>query len=80
MIEIERDVMADRVSPNAARVALDSMRWRASRMDPKTFGDHKQIDVSGGIDLNVSPVRKAIPVSAAKAQITADKRKKDKGK
>ena len=75
MIDIEHQVLSNDVNPNAARVVLDSMRWRASRMDPKQYGDHKQLEVSGGIDLTVSPVSKRLPGGHKPAKIAADNRK-----
>ena len=59
------------LTPNAGRVLLDSMHWRMGKRAPKRYGDHKQLEISGGIDLNVSPVSKAIPVGANKPKLAA---------
>lgn len=49
-----------KVAPDAARVAIDALKWSAGRMAPKEFGD--RIDVSGEIDVDVGVL--AIPVSS----------------
>ena len=67
LIQLEYDVLNDRLNPNAARVALLSMQWRMAKNKPKKYGDIKQLDVSGGIDLNITPINKKL--DGGKAQI-----------
>ena len=43
-------VLAEEVNPNAARVAIDALKWTASRLLPKRYGD--RLDVQHG-DINV---------------------------
>jgi terminase small subunit-like protein len=45
MASIENDVLSGVTPPDAARVAISSMQWRASKMAPKRYGD--KLDTSG---------------------------------
>lgn len=38
MADIESDVLAGTLKPDAARVVLDSRRWRAEKLKPKRYG------------------------------------------
>lgn len=35
------------IDPNAARVALDGLKWVACKLNPKMYGDKSQVEVSG---------------------------------
>jgi hypothetical protein len=37
--ELERDLLTKKVAPDVARVALASKQWRASKLNPKVYGD-----------------------------------------
>lgn len=39
MRQIEEQVTTGKLDPNAARVILDSIKWRASKLAPKKYGD-----------------------------------------
>jgi hypothetical protein len=43
MRDIELDVIDGSMEPAAARVVLDSQRWRASKLAPKKYGDKLEI-------------------------------------
>ena len=47
--------------PRIAAVRIDARKWIASKLKPKKYGDIRQLDVSGGIDLNVAAVNKRLP-------------------
>jgi len=38
--------LANKVDPNAARVAIDALKWTISRMNPKSYGERTNIDVN----------------------------------
>ena len=47
--------------PRIAAVRIDARKWIASKLKPKKYGDIRQLDVSGGIDLNVAALNKQLP-------------------
>ena len=46
MEEVEEQVSAGTMDSHAARVVLDSMRWRASKLAPKVYGDRLDVSVT----------------------------------
>lgn len=38
-------VLSGKIPPDRGRVALDAMKWTASRLLPKVYGDRQQVDV-----------------------------------
>ena len=60
MEAVEEAVSAGTMDSHAARVVLDSMRWRASKLAPKVYGDR--------LDVNVSDTRISITGALAAAQ------------
>lgn len=46
MEAVEEAVSAGEMDSHAARVVLDSMRWRASKLAPKVYGDRLDVQVS----------------------------------
>jgi hypothetical protein len=46
MEAVEEAVSAGTMDSHAARVVLDSMRWRASKLAPKVYGDRLDVQVS----------------------------------
>jgi len=46
MEEVEEAVSAGTMDSHAARVVLDSMRWRASKLAPKVYGDRLDVSVT----------------------------------
>ena len=46
MEEIEESVKGGTMDSHAARVVLDSMRWRASKLAPKVYGDRLDVSVT----------------------------------
>jgi hypothetical protein len=45
MISIEEDLLAGKLEAQPAKIVLDSMKWRASKMLPKKYGDYKQLQI-----------------------------------
>ena len=60
MEAVEEAVAAGTMDSHAARVVLDSMRWRASKLAPKVYGDR--------LDVQVSDTRISISGALAAAQ------------
>jgi len=60
MEAVEEAVTAGTMDSHAARVVLDSMRWRASKLAPKVYGDR--------LDVSVSDTRISITGALAAAQ------------
>ena len=46
IIDLAQRVIAGEVDPNAARVAIDAMKWTACKLGPRTYGDH--LTLQGG--------------------------------
>jgi hypothetical protein len=46
MADVEKAVSLGTMDSHAARVVLDSMRWRASKLAPKVYGDRLDVSVS----------------------------------
>ena len=44
--DIAIDTLAGKYEPNNARVAIDALKWTASKLKPKTYGD--KLDVESG--------------------------------
>lgn len=61
MEAVEEAVSAGTMDSHAARVVLDSMRWRASKLAPKVYGDR--------LDVQVSDSRISITGALAAAQL-----------
>ena len=53
-----RVMTADVSHSNLVRVQLDWIKWVASKIIPKVYGDLQQVDISGGIELSIAPVAK----------------------
>jgi transposase-like protein len=46
MEEVEEDVKNGVMESHAARVVLDSMRWRAAKLAPKVYGERIDVEVT----------------------------------
>ena len=44
--ELEQQVLDGELEPNAARVVIDSRKWRLAKMRPKVYGDHSHKTVT----------------------------------
>lgn len=49
MADIETKVEAGDLKPDAARVILDSQRWRAEKLKPKVYGSKVDVNHGGGV-------------------------------
>ena len=56
ILEVIDKVLNEEVNPNAARVALDALKWTAARMQPKRYGDRVDTHLSGDIQVTVDKV------------------------
>ena len=50
IIDVEKQLKDGKIDPSTARVLGDLKRWRAARMKPKVYGDHRELRVSAKID------------------------------
>lgn len=55
MADVENRVLLGELKPDAARVVLDSQRWRAEKLKPKVYGNKVEHEHKGGINLSISP-------------------------
>lgn len=56
MRELEDRVLTGELNPNAARVVLDSMRYRCARLRPKVYGDFKTLEHRGQMEFHVKRI------------------------
>ncbi len=49
----------DKLDPHAARVAIDTIKWRLSKMMPRVYGERSHLEISGG--LKVETVKDRAP-------------------
>jgi hypothetical protein len=56
MADIEQKIEDGELKPDAARVILDSQRWRAEKLKPKAYGSKVDVNHGGsvGVSLKVS--------------------------
>lgn len=50
IIDIAQGVLNKKYDPQAARVAIDGMKWSASKLKPKKYGD--KLDLTGETTVN----------------------------
>ncbi len=67
LLEIEQRVIDGDLEPNAARVAIDAIKWRLGKLKPKTYGDRLTLAGDDEAPLHLS-------VSRAVATLSADDR------
>jgi hypothetical protein len=60
IVEIERDLRAGLIDPNAARALIDSIKWRLGRIKPKVYGD--RLTLAGDED---APLHHAVSAQVA---------------
>jgi hypothetical protein len=47
--------LAGEYDPQAARVAIDALKWSAGKRKPKVYGDKLDVNHGGGITVNMTP-------------------------
>jgi len=58
IITVCQETMAGQHDINAARLFVDSLKWTASRLSPKVYGDRVEQHVSGDITATLIPIIK----------------------
>ena len=49
--EIEARLEQEDIDPHAARVLLDSMKWRLAKQLPRSYGDRTRMDMTASLDV-----------------------------
>ncbi len=49
--ELAGRVERGELEPNAGRVAIDALKWVASKLKPREYGDRAQLDVAASVDV-----------------------------
>ncbi len=49
--ELAGRVERGKLEPNAGRVAIDALKWIASKLKPREYGDRAQLDVAASVDV-----------------------------
>ncbi len=49
--ELAGRVEKGELEPNAGRVAIDALKWIASKLKPREYGDRAQLDVAASVDV-----------------------------
>lgn len=52
-LELAELTAAGEVDPQAARVAIDTLKWRAGRLAPKNWGDRQTVEHGGAVQFRV---------------------------
>lgn len=55
--DIAKGVLAGRIDPNAARVAIDSYKWLAARLQSGTYGERSEVNVNHNHTLHLDALR-----------------------
>lgn len=69
MADIEARVSIGDLRPDAARVVLESQRWRAEKLKPKVYGSKTSVEHSGNIHINKSDEELDREIAAKKAAL-----------
>ena len=67
-------VVDGNLDPNAGRVAIDALKWIASKLKPKAYGDRSHVDVKS--EIAYAPVSEDAPAwlkEAIEAEPTSTK-------
>lgn len=51
ILEAVDRVLEGDLDPNAARVAIDALKWNAARMHPAIYGEKQQLEHSGSVEV-----------------------------
>ena len=44
------------LEPNAGRVAIDALKWIASKLKPREYGDRAQLDMTASLDVTTRAI------------------------
>lgn len=61
IIDAVDKLFAGEMDPNAARVAIDALKWNAARMHPAIYGDKLQTEHSGEVTVRSVRLKKELP-------------------
>lgn len=50
ILEVADNVEAGTMAPDAARVVLGALQWRASKLKPKKYGERQTVEHEGSVD------------------------------
>ena len=53
ILELAEEVVAGKLDPAAARVAIDALKWTASKLKPKRYGDTQRLVGDDGGDIEI---------------------------
>ncbi len=51
IVEIECQLKKKQIDAHTARVLIDSIKWRASKLKPARYGDHQQVLIGGALEV-----------------------------
>ncbi len=53
--ELAGRVEKGELEPNAGRVAIDALKWIASKLKPREYGDRQRMDLAGSLEVTSRP-------------------------
>ena len=53
--ELAERVEKGKLEPNAGRVAIDALKWIASKLKPRQYGDRQRMDLAGSLEVTSRP-------------------------
>jgi hypothetical protein len=70
IIDLVEDVIASKIQVDAARLAIDSLKWTAARLAPKVYGDKQQVDINQTVNVAITHAKELMEVSRAAREAT----------
>lgn len=58
--------------PQKARVQIDARKWKASKMAPKKYGDRQEVELSGSVEVALTPEARAAEIARLMAKLKPD--------
>jgi hypothetical protein len=54
--ELAERVEKGKLEPNAGRVAIDALKWIASKLKPRQYGDRSRMDLTASVDVTTRAI------------------------
>jgi hypothetical protein len=70
IIDLVEDVIASKIQVDAARLAIDSLKWTAARLAPKVYGDKQQVDITQTVNVAITHAKELMELSKAAREAT----------
>ena len=55
--DVAEDVLKGKIDPQAGKVAISAFQWRASKLDPKKYGEKLDVNATGELTIKTVVVQ-----------------------